>query len=184
MARRKGMMVGKGKKGYHNVTGKDPMVHGQSARGIKQPQRVRHIPAERGLIGEKSPILSARDISAQRKVELFYETKDWGNARIVLQKMNNREFIKSLSEMGSKYGIDPIRWYISSSLQVPKFNIRKSKLNDFNEVLDEFRKSEYRNNFIIRKNLGGFNKNELLYVIITLEGTGRDGYGQVLTFLR
>jgi len=40
MARRKGMMVGKGKKGYHNVTGKDPMVHSQSAKGIKQPQRI------------------------------------------------------------------------------------------------------------------------------------------------
>jgi len=34
------MMVGKGKKGYHNVMGKDPYVHSQSARGIKQPQRL------------------------------------------------------------------------------------------------------------------------------------------------
>jgi len=41
---RKGMMVGKGKKGYHNVIGKDPIVHSMSAKGIKQPQRVRHIP--------------------------------------------------------------------------------------------------------------------------------------------
>ena len=41
--RRKGMMVGKGKKGYHNVIGKDPYVHSQSARGIKQPQKVRYI---------------------------------------------------------------------------------------------------------------------------------------------
>jgi len=40
MTRRKGMMVGKGKKGYHNVMGKDPYVHSQSARGIKQPQRI------------------------------------------------------------------------------------------------------------------------------------------------
>jgi len=38
--KRKGMMVGKGKKGYHNVISKDPMVHSQSARGIKQPQRL------------------------------------------------------------------------------------------------------------------------------------------------
>jgi len=37
---RKGMMVGKGKKGYHNVIGKDPIVHSMSAKGIKQPQRV------------------------------------------------------------------------------------------------------------------------------------------------
>jgi len=42
MARRKGLMVGKGKKGYHNVLGKDPYVHSQSARGIKQPQRFKN----------------------------------------------------------------------------------------------------------------------------------------------
>ena len=34
-------MVGKGKKGYHNVVPKDKVVHSQSARGIKQPQRIR-----------------------------------------------------------------------------------------------------------------------------------------------
>jgi len=39
---RKGMMVGKGKKGYHNVIGKDPIVHSMSAKGIKQPQRTPH----------------------------------------------------------------------------------------------------------------------------------------------
>ena len=33
-------MVGKGKKGYHNVVPKDKVVHSQSARGIKQPQRI------------------------------------------------------------------------------------------------------------------------------------------------
>jgi len=37
MVARKGMMVGKGS-GYKNVIGKDPMVHSQSAKGIKQPQ--------------------------------------------------------------------------------------------------------------------------------------------------
>jgi len=40
MPRRKGMMVGKGKKGYHNVVPKDKVVHSQSAKGIKQPQRI------------------------------------------------------------------------------------------------------------------------------------------------
>lgn len=39
MATRKGMMKGKGR-GYKNVIGKDPYVHSQSARGIKQPQRL------------------------------------------------------------------------------------------------------------------------------------------------
>lgn len=37
--RRKGMMKGRGK-GYKNVLGKDPMIHSQSAKGIKQPQRI------------------------------------------------------------------------------------------------------------------------------------------------
>jgi len=37
--RRKGLMKGKGK-GYKNVIGKDPYVHSQSARGIKQPQKI------------------------------------------------------------------------------------------------------------------------------------------------
>jgi hypothetical protein len=36
---RKGMMKGSGKRGYHNIIGKDPMVHSQSAKGIKQPQK-------------------------------------------------------------------------------------------------------------------------------------------------
>jgi len=37
---RKGMMVGSGKQGYHNVVGRDSAVHSQSAKGIKQPQRI------------------------------------------------------------------------------------------------------------------------------------------------
>jgi len=41
--RRKGMMKGRGR-GYKNVMGKDPYVHSQSAKGIKQPQRIPHIP--------------------------------------------------------------------------------------------------------------------------------------------
>ena len=35
---RKGKGKGKGK-GYHNIVGKDPFIHGQSAKGIKQPQK-------------------------------------------------------------------------------------------------------------------------------------------------
>jgi hypothetical protein len=37
---RKGMMVGSGKRGYHNIIGKDPRVHSDSAKGYKQPQRI------------------------------------------------------------------------------------------------------------------------------------------------
>lgn len=36
---RKGMMIGSGK-GYKNVMGKDPKVHSESAKGIKQPEKV------------------------------------------------------------------------------------------------------------------------------------------------
>ena len=39
MAKRKGLGKGRGK-GYKNIIGKDPMVHSQSAKGRKQPQRV------------------------------------------------------------------------------------------------------------------------------------------------
>ena len=39
MATRKGMGQGKGK-GYKNIIGKDPMVHSQSAKGRKQPQKI------------------------------------------------------------------------------------------------------------------------------------------------
>jgi hypothetical protein len=37
---RKGLGKGKGK-GYKNIVGKDPRVHSQSARGIKQPQKLK-----------------------------------------------------------------------------------------------------------------------------------------------
>ena len=39
MVTRKGMGKGRGK-GYSNITGKDPRVHSQSAKGIKQPQNI------------------------------------------------------------------------------------------------------------------------------------------------
>jgi len=38
---RKGMMVGSGKRGYQNIIGRDPAVHSQSARGMKQTQQIR-----------------------------------------------------------------------------------------------------------------------------------------------
>jgi len=39
MAKRIGLGKGKGK-GYRNIVGKDPHVHSQSAKGIKQPQKI------------------------------------------------------------------------------------------------------------------------------------------------
>jgi hypothetical protein len=37
---RKGMLVGSGKRGYHNLIPKDPHVHSASAHGLKQPQNL------------------------------------------------------------------------------------------------------------------------------------------------
>ena len=54
--KRKGMMVGKGKRGYHNVIPKDPKVHSQSAKGMKQPQRINELKTRiRALSKFKSP---------------------------------------------------------------------------------------------------------------------------------
>ena len=39
MTRRKGLGTGTGK-GYKNMMGKDPMIHSQSAKGMKQPQKI------------------------------------------------------------------------------------------------------------------------------------------------
>jgi hypothetical protein len=38
---RKGMTKGSGRKGYYNIIGIDPKVHSMSAKGMKQPQKVR-----------------------------------------------------------------------------------------------------------------------------------------------
>ena len=54
MARR-GMGKGRGK-GYKNIAGKDPHVHSQSAKGMKQPQRVNELQTRiRALSKFKSP---------------------------------------------------------------------------------------------------------------------------------
>lgn len=45
---RRGLGKGRGK-GYHNITPKDPRVHSQSARGIKQPQNI-------GLLTTAKPV--------------------------------------------------------------------------------------------------------------------------------
>lgn len=37
---RKGMMVGYGKKGYHNLLCNDPKIHSDASKGVKQPQRL------------------------------------------------------------------------------------------------------------------------------------------------
>jgi len=78
MARRKGMMVGKGKKGYHNVVPKDKVVHSQSAKGIKQPQKVA-FPYTREYIGLKP-------IKTQRRQFLFKYIPSWAKKDRNLKK--------------------------------------------------------------------------------------------------
>ena len=73
MARRKGMMVGKGKKGYHNVVPKDKVVHSQSARGIKQPQRIREdLLIDRFAEENKTNKLTSSDLSNFTGTESYH----------------------------------------------------------------------------------------------------------------
>jgi hypothetical protein len=55
---RKGMMKDSGKRGYHNIIGKDPMVHSQSAKGIKQPQKAGFL--DRVLPQKKVYVITAK----------------------------------------------------------------------------------------------------------------------------
>jgi len=57
---RKGMMVGKGKKGYHNVIPTDKRVHSMSSKGIKQPQRA-------------SPIMRVKELTPRQEMNIKYE---------------------------------------------------------------------------------------------------------------
>lgn len=60
MARR-GMGKGKGK-GYKNIIGKDPSVHAQSAKGIKQPQRINNrVSNPNQALVEKNGIVTFQD---------------------------------------------------------------------------------------------------------------------------
>jgi len=80
---RKGMMVGKGKKGYHNVIGKDPIVHSMSAKGIKQPQRARYI----GKVQtDKVPNIKLSQIGGDVNWE------EYSGQFIVDEKFNNGDF--------------------------------------------------------------------------------------------
>jgi len=65
--RRKGMGKGKGK-GYKNIMGKDPLVHSQSARGMKQPQRVS---PRITTIMKKRPEVKDMDFKQLKKLGVF-----------------------------------------------------------------------------------------------------------------
>ena len=69
---RKGMMVGSGKRGYHNIIGKDPSVHSQSAQGIKQPQRIPFEPNIRyKVISQKEWNETPKDYKRQAKPRTY-----------------------------------------------------------------------------------------------------------------
>jgi len=65
---RRGLGKGKGK-GYSNIAGRDPMVHSQSAKGIKQPQRV-NVPIS---IKPKIPSVNLEPAEVEALEELGYE---------------------------------------------------------------------------------------------------------------
>ena len=64
MARRKGMMKGRGR-GYKNVVGKDPLVHSQSAKGMKQPQ----IPENVMNFIQRNPFVVKKALEKKTKLE-------------------------------------------------------------------------------------------------------------------
>jgi len=81
---RKGMMVGSGKKGYHNVVGRDPAVHSQSAKGIKQPQQVNIMGRTEGFFNiiHNSPLSQLNKFKKNLDVEikLAEEEQKYNNA--------------------------------------------------------------------------------------------------------
>ena len=69
--RRQGLMKGNGK-GYKNGRGKDPYVHSQSARGIKQPQRIpQNIKDNAWVVRKKKGDEFASDITEWKRGDEF-----------------------------------------------------------------------------------------------------------------
>jgi len=113
------MMVGSGRQGYYNVTGRDPMVHSLSARGIKQPQRAfmainpairrySNVKLEQGAVKEhiehpKFTMEQARQIA---KDHLTENPRAYGKMPNVNQiiayengEMNDKDTLKFFSEL-------------------------------------------------------------------------------------
>lgn len=88
---RKGMMIGKGS-GYKNVIAKDPRVHSDSARGMKQAQKV---PYTASVNLHSYPIKAETNKVPDIKIERIGGDVNWekyGGQFIVDEKFNNGEF--------------------------------------------------------------------------------------------
>jgi apolipoprotein D and lipocalin family protein len=65
---RRGLGVGKGS-GYHNIIPRDPMVHSQSAKGVKQPQSFF------GLFMAKPELQRVKSVDLKRYAGKWYQVK-------------------------------------------------------------------------------------------------------------
>jgi len=98
MARRKGLGAGKGK-GYKNIMGKDPAVHSQSAKGMKQPQRINESMMLNRFTKANAPKISSRLIETYNKTKNKNLLKNKGMA--IERTLFKRETI-----IGSRKGHD------------------------------------------------------------------------------
>jgi len=98
---RKGMMKGKGR-GYKNVVGKDPVVHSQSARGMKQPQRVNELQTRiKALSKFKSPAFQEeREMLKQEYKNLL--NRDIDDFNIGIKNLTVRKRMKDIEETFTK----------------------------------------------------------------------------------
>ena len=112
MARRKGMMVGKGKKGYHNVIPTDKRVHSMSSRGIKQPQRINPNPILRNNLEKYKGYTinygyeqADMDKPESKKVVWFIGSIQRPNGDF----MKDEEYVSSYNEANADYQIEDNR---------------------------------------------------------------------------
>jgi len=107
--RRKGLMKGKGK-GYKNVMGKDPYVHSQSARGIKQPQRIPQVfnTAETSIHKTKPKTDAEQElIDAFDSTTLKEIRKEFDFDKIVSFNEDDTDVFRFETDSGEEYYIFP-----------------------------------------------------------------------------
>ena len=102
MATRRGMGKGRGK-GYSNITGKDPSVHSDSARGRKQPQRINSL-ASRGIktANRVKPIVRQLILNI-RKVKT--PVKEVSRERVLNNKIPDWRTIIAKTKKGNFYEV-------------------------------------------------------------------------------
>ncbi len=95
---RKGMGKGTGK-GYKNLMGSDKKIHSQSAKGIKQPQRVKNIisPQQQSTLIFKKKYFDKFKKLLNPKLPQFIENKVLSEKEINLLKrrLNNKEITRA-----------------------------------------------------------------------------------------